>query len=115
MATAFYMDVHVPWAIVDQLRRRGIDVVTAVEDGRGIALDGDILARAHQLQRLVFTQDIRFRVLAERWQQEGRAFHGLLFGHQLAATIGQYVLNLELIAQASNQEEWVGIVERLPY
>lgn len=26
------MDVHVPQAITDQLRRRGLDVLTAIED-----------------------------------------------------------------------------------
>jgi len=31
------MDVHIPFAISDQLRRRGIDVQTAQEDG---ALNG---------------------------------------------------------------------------
>ena len=32
MAIAFYMDVHIPQAITLQLRRRGVDVLTAVED-----------------------------------------------------------------------------------
>jgi len=33
MTIALYMDVHVPQAITEQLRRRGIDVLTAFEDG----------------------------------------------------------------------------------
>ncbi len=32
MAIALYMDVHIPQAITDQLRRRGVDVLTAFED-----------------------------------------------------------------------------------
>ncbi len=32
MAVGLYMDVHVPQAITDQLRRRGVDVLTAIED-----------------------------------------------------------------------------------
>jgi hypothetical protein len=32
MAIPLYMDVHVPQAITEQLRRRGIDVLTAFED-----------------------------------------------------------------------------------
>jgi hypothetical protein len=33
MTIALYMDVHVPQAITEQLRRQGIDVLTAFEDG----------------------------------------------------------------------------------
>ncbi len=33
MPVALYMDVHVPLAIVEQLRRRGVDVLTAIEGG----------------------------------------------------------------------------------
>ncbi len=32
MPVPLYMDVHVPQAITDQLRRRGVDVLTAIED-----------------------------------------------------------------------------------
>jgi hypothetical protein len=32
MAVAFYMDVHVPLAITDQLRNRGVDVLRAQGD-----------------------------------------------------------------------------------
>ena len=33
MGVALYLDVHVPRAIAVQLRRRGVDVLTAIEDG----------------------------------------------------------------------------------
>lgn len=32
MPISLYMDVHVPEAITSQLRRRGIDVLTALDD-----------------------------------------------------------------------------------
>ena len=60
-------------------------------------------------------QDIRFKAMAQDWQREGRAFGGLVFGHQLHGTIGQYVQDLELIAQASEPGEWVNAVEHLPF
>lgn len=115
MAVALYMDVHVPWAITDQLRRRGIDVRTAVEDRADALTDDAILQRAYELGRVVFTQDIRSKALAEQWQHRGQPFAGLLFGHQLHGTIGQYVKELELIAQASEQEEWQNVVGHLPF
>ncbi|HEV3340729.1 MAG TPA: DUF5615 family PIN-like protein [Pirellulales bacterium] len=114
MPVPLYMDVHVPEAITDQLRRRHIDVLTAIEDSADRLPDDELLQRASALRRLMFTQDIRFMALAEQWQKEGREFAGLLFGHQLRGTIGQFVQDLELIATASEAAEWLNIVERLP-
>ena len=60
--------MHVPEAIAHQLRRRGVDVLTAAEDEHARAGDEDLLERAHHLGRVFFTQDIRFKALAEDWQ-----------------------------------------------
>ncbi|MCD8488970.1 MAG: DUF5615 family PIN-like protein [Desertifilum sp.] len=115
MPIALYMDVHVPQAITEQLRRRGIDVLTAFEDETTQLPDNQLLARVTQLNRVLFTQDIRFRVLAETWQVEGMQFSGLIFGHQLGGTIGQFVKDLELIAQASEPNEWMNAIEYIPF
>lgn len=115
MAVPLYLDVHVPRAIADQLRRRSVDVLTAIEDGSAEMADADLLERAGALGRVLFTQDIRFMVLAESWQRQGRAFAGLLFGHQLGGTIGQFVRDLELVAQASDPVDWLDRIDYLPY
>ncbi len=115
MAICLYMDVHVPQAITDQLRRRGVDVLTAIEDAANLLPDDQLLERATVLNRVLFTHDIRFRVLAQRWQQEAKPFAGLIFGHQLGGTIGQFVQDLELIAQASEPDEWRNVVEYIPF
>src|SRR5262249_12908261 len=52
-----YMDVHVKAAITAGLRRRGIDVVTAQEDGGTRLEDTALLERATALQRVLFSQD----------------------------------------------------------
>jgi hypothetical protein len=115
MGVPLYMDVHVPLAITRQLRRRGVDVLTAQDDGFEEVEDDELLLRAAELGRLLFTQDIRFRVLAEDWQRQGRDFAGLAFGPQLGGTIGQYVEDLELIAKSSEPDEWRKIVQFLPF
>ncbi len=115
MPVSFYMDVHVPLAITNQLRRRGIDVLTAIEDRRESLDDGELLKRSSELGRVLFTQDIRFEVLARTWQRDNRSFAGLIFGHQLGATLGNYVIDLELIANQSDADEWESVVERLPF
>ena len=112
--TPLYLDVHVPAAIAAQLRSRGVDVLIAQEDGTAELSDPDLLARSTALGRLLFTQDIRFKALAETWQREGRSFAGLAFGHQLHGSIGQYVRDLELIAKATDPADWIGQVEQLP-
>jgi hypothetical protein len=115
MPVLLYMDVHVSKAITEQLRRRDVDVLTAAEDGSATFSDEQSLERARVLGRVLFTQDIRFRALAKRWQRENRSFKGLVFGHQLQGTIGQYVRDLELIAKASEPSEWDNTIEYLPF
>lgn len=101
MSIALYMDVHVPQAITDQLRRHSVDVLTAIEDSSTELTDEALLERASSLQRVLFTQDIRFKALAEDWQRQERPFAGFIFGYQLRSTIGQFVKDLELIALSS--------------
>ena len=115
MAIALYFDVHVPRAIRDQLRLRGVDVLTSQEDGHGRADDEAILLRSTELGRLLFSQDIRFKARPHDWQRKGRRFTGLCFGHQQGGTIGDYVEDLKLIAKASNPDDWLNYVEHLPY
>lgn len=115
MPVSLYMDVHVPQAITDQLRRRGVNVITAVEDGTDEFEDHDLLEHVRPTGHVLFTQDIRFRALAEDWIRQGRPFAGLVFGRQLGGSIGQFVHDLELIAQASEPAEWDNRVEFIPF
>jgi hypothetical protein len=109
------MDQHVKKEITEQLRRRGVDVLTAFEDSSDQLPDEQLLDRVAALGRVLFTQDIRFKALAENWQRQGRPFAGLAFGHQLGGSIGQYVSNLELIAKATEPADWVSYIEHLPF
>ena len=115
MTIALYMDVHIPQAITTQLRRRNIDILTAQEDNTIELPDDQLLERSTALGRVLFTHDIRFRALAENWQRENKPFGGLIFGHQIGATIGQFVKDLEFIAQASDPEDWQNMVEYIPF
>ena len=87
MAISLYMDFHVPQAITEQLRRRRVDILTAIEDGSAEMADEELLERALLLGRVLFTQDIRFKALAEDGQRQGRLFAGLIFGHQLGGQL----------------------------
>ncbi len=111
---AFYMDVHVNKAITLGLRRRGVDVRTAQEDGSATLADPDLLDRAAALGRLIFTQDDDFLAEAHRRQRAGEYFVGVLYIHQRDAQIGQCVSDLETIALASELEEYANEVRYLP-
>ena len=114
MAVGLYADVHVPGPAIQQLRRRGVDVLAATEEGTNELLDHELLALATSLQRVTVTQDIRFRVLAEEWQRTGRRFAGLVFAHQRLVSFGQLVLDLELIAKVTDPAYWENRIEQLP-
>jgi hypothetical protein len=114
MPVAFYMDVHVHAAVTEQLRRRGVDVLTAQDDGSAELSDDRLLLRSSALERVLFTHDIRFKALAEDWQRQAKQFAGLVWGHPMRLTIGQIVANLEMIAKATDAQEWKSLVDRLP-
>jgi hypothetical protein len=110
-----YMDVHVKAAITTGVRRRGIDVVTAQEDGSQRLEDALLLARATVLGRVLFSQDDDLLAIARAQQHAAGGFSGLIYGHQLAATIGKYVLDLELVCQVLEPEDMVNRIEYLPF
>jgi len=62
MAIALYMNHHVPRAITVGLRLRGVDVITAHEDGASAMDDPELLDRAGELERVLFTQDDDLRI-----------------------------------------------------
>ncbi len=114
MPLRLYMDVHVPIAVTEGLRRRGLDVVISQHDGTDRESDEAILARCCALQRVFVTQDEDFLAIAHAWQQAGRDFPGVVFMPQLAAGIGRFIEDLELVAQCCTAAEVQGLVTHLP-
>lgn len=102
-------------AIHNQLRLPGVDVLRAQDDNAAEMTDEELLQRSTDLGRLIFTQDTRFKALAEDWQRQAKPFAGLLFGNQAGVTVGTYVRGLELIAKATDSAEWMNVVQHLPF
>ncbi|MDA0282539.1 MAG: DUF5615 family PIN-like protein [Planctomycetota bacterium] len=109
------MDQHVPLSITEGLRERGVEVLTAAEDNAADWSDPDILQRASELQRVVFTLDDDFLVIAADWLESEREFAGAAYAHQLGITIGQAVRDLELMASVLNLADMRNRIEFLPY
>ncbi len=114
MTVKFYMDVHVRWAITDGLRRRGVDVLTAQEDGSARLEDSELLDRATALGRVLFSQDKDLLREAKRRQQDEIPFAGVIYAHQLRITIGQTIDDLQLIATVAEPGDLENRVEYLP-
>ncbi len=114
MSLALYMDVHIPRVITLALRMRGVDIVTAQEDGRENQSDAELLERATELGRVVFTFDDDFLRETAKKGQEDRAFSGVIYAHPLRISIGQCVNDLELIAKAGEPEDLKNRVIFLP-
>jgi predicted nuclease of predicted toxin-antitoxin system len=114
LSIKLYMDVHVRRAVTEGLRTRGVDVLTAQEDGAGEYGDPGLLDRATELGRVLFTQDDDLLREATARQQSGTAFAGVIYAHQLNVTVGQCVDELELITKVSDAEEWLNHLTFLP-
>lgn len=108
------MDHNVHGGIVQGVRGRGVDCLTAGEDGMAVADDESILRRAGELGRVVFTQDVDFFEIAHRWLNEGREFGGVIFARQMGITVGDAVRDLELIAKVMEPGEMRNWIEYIP-
>jgi hypothetical protein len=104
-----YLDENLSPRIAVQLRRRGIDAISARD--LGVLGDEDInhLERAMGLGRVLVTGDVDFLRLAA----EGVQHKGIIFGVQQDHTIGDWVKKLELICFVYTAEEMNNHVEYL--
>jgi hypothetical protein len=109
------MDHHVPMAVTQGLRRRGVDVLTAQEDGSDRLEDDQLLERASQLARALYSQDEDLLATSHQWLTDGRDFAGLVYAHQLNISIGKAIQDLELITTVFNPDEMQNRIEFIPY
>jgi hypothetical protein len=71
------------------------------------------IARRHW-SAVLFSQDDDLLAIARARQTQGVFFAGLIYGHQLAATIGKYVLDLEVICTVLDPEDMANRIAYLP-
>jgi predicted nuclease of predicted toxin-antitoxin system len=114
MPLRLYMDHQVPRAITGQLRSRGIDVLTAYEDGSSTLADPLLLDRATELERVLFTRDDDLLSEAARRQEEGQFFYGVIYVHQLRISVGECISDLEMLALAGEPSDVANQVTYLP-
>jgi predicted nuclease of predicted toxin-antitoxin system len=108
------MDHHVRRAVTEGLRRRGVDVLTAYQDGFAGKSDERLLERSTQLGRVLFTHDEDFLAIAHHWLLDGREFAGIVYVHQDELPNRKMIDDLELIAKAADPKDTWNRVEFLP-
>ena len=83
----FYLDENIPTEIARQLRRSGIDAVSALDEGQLGASDPSQLRRATAIGCVLCTHDQDFLRLAA----EGAEHAGIVFAQQATSSIGGWV------------------------
>ncbi|MFQ6116103.1 MAG: DUF5615 family PIN-like protein [bacterium] len=114
MPLRFYMDHHIPRAITFGLPRCGVDVLTTQEDDAERLADPELLDRATQLGRVLFTFDDDLLAEASRRQQINEHFSGLVYAHFQEISIGKIIHDLEIVAKAGQKEDLENFVLYLP-
>ena len=110
----FYMDENVEGAITRGLRQRGVDVLTVQEENKAGLPDPQVLDRATELERVLFTRDDDLLREASKRQANARTFAGVIYVHQDKMTEGKCVEELEFIAQAGESADFANRVQYLP-
>lgn len=114
MSISLYMDVHVQQAITQGLRERGIDVLTAQEDGARQFDDPELVDRATELGRVLFSRDRHMLMEGAARQRSSLPFSGIVYAHLLNVPIGQCIDDLGLLSLAGEPEDFANKVEYLP-
>jgi predicted nuclease of predicted toxin-antitoxin system len=105
MALRYYFDVHVPIAIVTELRKRSVDVLRAQDDGAHELDDALLLDRANELERVLVSSDKDFLVEVQQRQSKVIDFAGVIHYRPARVSLGQIIEDLELIAKLMEAQE----------
>ncbi len=111
---ALYADMHVPRPVLDAVRARGVDVLTARDDGRATEADDRLLLRATELGRVMVSQDEDMLTHASDFIRRSTDFAGLICAHQWGITYAQFIDDLELICIAEERGYMKNRIEWLP-
>ena len=103
----FYLDEHIPKAVAEGLRRRGIDVLTVREAERLGDPDRKQLAFAAMKRRILVTFDDDFLAL----DAVGTPHLGIVFSQAGPRSVGELINSLVLIASVIEPEEMRNHIE----
>jgi predicted nuclease of predicted toxin-antitoxin system len=100
MSIKIYVDESVNVAIVEGLKRRGVNAFSAKDLGKLGLTDEEQLKTAIQNQAAIFTHDVDFIKTAIN-----KKHLGIIYVHQQKLTIGECIKKLKFIAETKTAEE----------
>jgi predicted nuclease of predicted toxin-antitoxin system len=109
LPVTFHLDEHIPPALADALRNRGIDVTITADAALTGTGDREHLAFAANAGRVVITQDVDFL----RLHAEGTPHAGIVFWRQQTRSIGEVRRRVLLIHATMSPDDMKNRVEYL--
>ncbi len=88
--------------------------LTASENNAEELPDPELLSRANELKRVLFSQDDDLIAEAVKRQKKGISFYGVIYAHQLRISIGTCIHDLELIAKGGEAQDIINSIQYLP-
>ncbi|MBI5180017.1 MAG: DUF5615 family PIN-like protein [Nitrospirae bacterium] len=108
-----YTDENVDIRIADGLRKRGVEVFSAIEEGMTGVSDLEQFNYAFQLKAAIFTHDSHFLDIAKKTVKEGSGHWGVIFVSMNKLSIGECIRRLALYADVLFAEEMKNQIEFL--
>lgn len=105
----YFFDQHMPSAVANGLRLRGVDVLTAQDAGRCGMDDPDQLQFSTGEQRVIVTHGPDFLALAA----SGVQYAGIAWCHATKYSIGELIQMLELLHCVVERDDMKNQVEYL--
>jgi Domain of unknown function (DUF5615) len=108
-----YADENVDIRVVQGLRRRGIEVTSALEEEKIGATDDEHFVHAASLGSVIFTHDPDFIEIASQKSQRSERHEGIIFAAMHRLPLGECIRRLALYAEVVTAEEMVNRIEFL--
>ena len=105
MSLSYYLDENIDRAVALGSRPRGVDLLTAQEDGHRNTPDDIVFDRANALGRVLVSQDTDMLAEAKSRLRRGEGFVGLVFWPQQTLPVGMVIKDLELLGIAGRAED----------
>lgn len=99
-----YADVHVQFPIVQGLRARDMDVVTAQDRNQQEADDDELLNQAYLDERVMLSNDHDFLRIASQRSNAGETFAPIYFWPQQSRSIGEMIRRILREASTDDYE-----------
>jgi predicted nuclease of predicted toxin-antitoxin system len=114
MMLPYFLDHNIQQAVVEGLKRRRLDVVSATDWSATRDSNERLFELATRANRVIVTHDHDFLKLAAAAQREARDFPGVVFCVLVNVSVGTLLDDLELIARALSPQDIANRVIRVP-